>query len=194
MQENDTTESFRRSMAEALAGQVRPIETLWDDIDEEATTQGHCKTCRHWTRAVIASRPTAHIPYGSCALTIDTYGMREEDKPSDRVLSAAEGYDPWVEMGEDFGCIHWEIGQEVGSTAMTTDTWEQVLKAYEGQILDICRRAVMYARLDEALDQIAADFAAGNITLEEAVDMATEAAVRAEGRGRAYGHSCMNVS
>lgn len=77
---------------------------------------------------------------------------------------------------------------------MTTDTWEQVLKAYEGQILDICRRAVMYARLDEALDQIAADFAAGNITLEEAVDMATEAAVRAEGRGRAYGHSCMNVS
>ena len=76
------------------------------------TTPGHCKTCRHWTRAVIASRPTARIPYGRCALTIDMYGMREEDKPSDRVLMDAEGYTPWVEMGEDFGCIHWEIGLE----------------------------------------------------------------------------------
>lgn len=91
MQENDTTESFRRSMAEALAGQVRPIETLWDDIDEESTTPGRCKTCRHWTRAVIASRPTAHIPYGSCALTIDTYGMGERDKPSHPLGDRAGG-------------------------------------------------------------------------------------------------------
>ena len=33
MQENDTTESFRRSMAEEMARDVRPIETLWDYID-----------------------------------------------------------------------------------------------------------------------------------------------------------------
>ena len=70
---------------------------------------------------------------------------------------------------------------------MTTDSWEQVLKTYEGQILDICRRAVMYARLNEALDQIAVDFAAGRITLEEAVDMATEAASQVEGRYTSYG-------
>jgi len=67
---------------------------------------------------------------------------------------------------------------------MTNDTWEQVLATYGDRILDICRQAVTYARLDDALSRIAADFAAGNITLEEAVDMTTEAAVRAEGRGR----------
>jgi hypothetical protein len=38
--------------------------------------------------------------------------MGEKDKPSDRVLMDAEGYTPWVEVGEDFGCIHWEIGLE----------------------------------------------------------------------------------
>jgi hypothetical protein len=75
---------------------------------------------------------------------------------------------------------------------MTTDTWEQVLKINGDRIRDLCRRAVMYACLDEALDQIAADFAAGNITLEEAVDMAAEAAVRAEGRGHTGGHSWIN--
>ena len=42
----------------------------------------------------------------------------------------------------------------------------------------------MYARLDDALSKIAADFAAGNITLEKAVDMATEAASQVEGRGK----------
>jgi hypothetical protein len=67
---------------------------------------------------------------------------------------------------------------------MTTDTWEQVLKINGDRIRDLCRRAVMYACLDEALSKIAADFAAGNITLEKAVDMATEAASQVEGRGK----------
>ncbi len=79
-----------------------------------------------------------------------------------------------------------------GFRDMTTDTWEQVLKTHEDRILDICRRAVMYARLDDALSKIAADFAAGNITLEKAVDMATEAASQVEGRGHTGGHSWIN--
>lgn len=72
---------------------------------EEA--RGTCRTCCHWTRSRIASKPQP-LSRGKCDKAIDLYSHFDEG-PSDGIFVDGEGYTPMFETGEDFSCIHWAL-------------------------------------------------------------------------------------
>ena len=63
---------------------------------------------------------------------------------------------------------------------MITDGWEQVLDTYQAQIYELCNRTVAYARLHDALDRIAANWADGKIGIDIAVELMGKAVEKCE--------------
>ena len=67
-----------------------------------------CSECRYWEREHYSWGDTV---FGDCGnLKIVHCSDGRDDPPSDGLgYSAFEGGDASVKMGEDFGCIHFEV-------------------------------------------------------------------------------------